>query len=96
MHRFHIVLLFLFTQAVFAQLPQLGKTAVNEVVKKITLEEKAELLVGTGMPGYGSEDEVGANKVSDVATQINAGNDWLMPGTPQQITAVIQQKKKEN
>ena len=60
----------------------------------MTLEEKAELLVGTGMPGYGSEDEVRANKVSHVATQINAGNDWLMPGTPQQITAVIQQTKK--
>lgn len=60
----------------------------------MTLEEKAELLVGTGMPGYGSEDEVRANKVSDVATQINAGNDWLMPGTPQQITAVIQKTKK--
>ena len=43
--------------------------------------------------GYGSEDEVRANKVSNVAAQINAGNDWLMPGTPQQIDAVIQQVK---
>lgn len=43
--------------------------------------------------GYGSEDEVRANKVSDVATQVNAGNDWLMPGTPLQIAAVIKQTK---
>ncbi|WP_294217464.1 glycoside hydrolase family 3 protein [uncultured Chryseobacterium sp.] len=43
--------------------------------------------------GYGSEDEVRANKVSDVAAQINAGNDWLMPGTPQQVEAVVRQVK---
>jgi len=43
--------------------------------------------------GYKSEDEVRANNVSDVAAQINAGNDWLMPGTPQQIDAVIKQAK---
>lgn len=43
--------------------------------------------------GYGSEDEVRANKVSDVAAQINAGNDWLMPGTPQQIDAVVKHTK---
>lgn len=45
--------------------------------------------------GYGSEDEVRANKVSDVAAQINAGNDWLMPGTPQQIDAVVKEAKSE-
>lgn len=43
--------------------------------------------------GYGSEDDVRANKVSDVAAQINAGNDWLMPGTPQQIDAVVKHTK---
>lgn len=43
--------------------------------------------------GFGSEDEVRANKVSDVAAQINAGNDWLMPGTPQQIDAVVKHTK---
>ncbi|MDN3595158.1 beta-glucosidase [Zunongwangia endophytica] len=32
--------------------PQLGKASVDEVINAMTPEEKAELLVGPGMPGY--------------------------------------------
>ena len=32
--------------------PQLGKAPVDEVIKAMTLEEKARLLVGTGMAGF--------------------------------------------
>jgi beta-glucosidase len=46
--------LIVFSLLVFAQeVPKLGKNSVNEVVKAMTLEEKAALVVGTGfyMPG---------------------------------------------
>lgn len=43
----------LFTSfTVSAQQTQLGKTAVKDLVKKMSVEEKARLLVGTGMPGW--------------------------------------------
>lgn len=32
--------------------PQLGKAPVDEVIKAMTVEEKVDLLVGPGMPGY--------------------------------------------
>ena len=32
--------------------PQLGKASVNDVIKAMTLEEKVQLLVGGGMPGF--------------------------------------------
>jgi beta-glucosidase len=39
--------------AASAQMPQLGKNAIKEVIAAMTLEEKAKLLVGNGfkMPG---------------------------------------------
>ena len=46
--------LIVFSLLVFAQeVPKLGKNSVNEVIKAMTLEEKATLVVGTGfyMPG---------------------------------------------
>ena len=36
-----------------AQAPQLGKASIDEVIKAMTVEEKARLLVGTGMAGFG-------------------------------------------
>ena len=32
--------------------PQLGKASIDEVIQAMTPEEKVELLVGPGMPGY--------------------------------------------
>ena len=32
--------------------PQLGKASLDEVIAAMTAEEKAELLIGPGMPGY--------------------------------------------
>lgn len=50
---------------VAAQTPQLGQASVDEVVKAMTLEEKARLLVGTGMAGFGG----GSNNAVVGATQ---------------------------
>ena len=51
---FHNIFLCLFlASGLFSQaqdkLPQLGKSPVTEIVKAMTLEEKASLVVGTGM-----------------------------------------------
>ena len=35
------------------ELPQLGKDSLSEIIKAMTLEEKALLVTGTGMPGFG-------------------------------------------
>lgn len=40
------------------QVPQLGKAPVDEVVKAMSLEEKAHLVVGTGMAGFSGENAV--------------------------------------
>lgn len=40
------------------RVPQLGKAPVDEVVKAMTLEEKAHLVVGTGMAGFSGENAV--------------------------------------
>lgn len=47
-----------------AQVPQLGKAPISEVVKAMTLEEKAQLVVGGGfsMPGMNNGTGVGATK----------------------------------
>ncbi len=43
--------------------PQLGKTSIDKVVKAMTLEEKASLLIGTGMAGMsGNSAVVGATQ----------------------------------
>ena len=38
--------------------PQLGKDSVQRIVKSMTLEEKASLLVGLSMEDYGGEGSV--------------------------------------
>jgi beta-glucosidase len=47
----------------YAADPQLGKATVDEVLAALTLDEKAQLLVGTGMAGFGgSSPVVGATR----------------------------------
>jgi len=50
------------TGALFAscgdRTPQLGKASVDDVIAAMTLEEKAHLVVGTGMAGFDGEDAV--------------------------------------
>ena len=46
------------TTSVFAQAPKLGKSSVDEVIKAMTLEEKAQLLIGAGMAGFGGNNAV--------------------------------------
>ena len=38
--------------------PQLGKAPVDEIVKAMTLEEKIQLMVGEGMPGFSENNSV--------------------------------------
>lgn len=40
------------------QVPQLGRASIDEVVEAMTLEEKAHLVVGTGMAGFSGENAV--------------------------------------
>jgi len=35
--------------------PQLGKAPVDEIIKAMTLEEKVELMIGEGMPGFSGD-----------------------------------------
>ena len=43
--------------------PQLGKSSLDEVIGAMTLEEKAHLVVGTGMAGFSGDSAViGATK----------------------------------
>ena len=38
--------------------PQLGKSSLDEVIGAMTLEEKAHLVVGTGMAGFSGDSAV--------------------------------------
>jgi beta-glucosidase len=38
--------------------PQLGKASIGDIIKAMTIEEKAHILTGTGMPGFGGENAV--------------------------------------
>jgi beta-glucosidase len=44
--------------AMAQQPPQLGKSSVDEVIKAMTLEEKASLVIGSVMPEFGSDSGV--------------------------------------
>ena len=61
LHRVTIAALLLMGQAAFAQqkLPQLGQAPVSEIVKLMTLEEKASIVAGTGMRFGGHGPVVG-------------------------------------
>jgi beta-glucosidase len=47
-----------FSSAIAKNVPQLGKSSVDEVLKAMTLEEKARILVGTGMDGFSGDNAV--------------------------------------
>ena len=49
--------------------PQLGKSSLDEVIGAMTLEEKAHLVVGTGMAGFSGVQ----------CFQINQPQIWLDP-----------------
>ena len=44
--------------AACSNVPQLGKSSIDEVVAAMTLEEKAHLIVGTGMAGFSGDSAV--------------------------------------
>jgi beta-glucosidase len=72
-------------QSAFAQerLPQLGKAPIREIVKLMTLEEKASLVTGTGMRFAGSGPVVGEadGKVPGAAGNTMNINRFGVPGT---------------
>ncbi len=89
--RFQSVLLCLalpisFSSFAQSSLPQLGKDAITEIVKAMTLEEKASLVVGTGMRFAGSGTVIGE---ADGKVPGAAGNTMNFPrfGIPGTVLA---------
>jgi len=55
------ILLLLFTASIYItcraqSAPQLGKASIDEIIKALTLEEKIQLIVGGGMPGFSGDN----------------------------------------
>lgn len=87
----------------FAQkAPQLGKNSLDEIISAMTVEEKANLLIGTGMPGYAGL--VPLEGEPDVRVVGAAGGTYAIPrlGIPETIVADgpaglrIQPKRKDD
>ena len=57
--------------------PQLGKASVDKVLKAMTLEEKVQLLIGTGMAGFPDDSDVVGETQSLVPGA--AGTTWPIP-----------------
>ncbi len=85
LHRVTIAALLLMGQAAFAQqkLPQLGQAPVSEIVKQMTLEEKASLIAGTGMRFGGHGPVVGEadGRVPGAAGNTMSLTRFGIPGT---------------
>ncbi|AJW65161.1 Thermostable beta-glucosidase B [Elizabethkingia miricola] len=67
----------IFSVTVSAQQLQLGKTEVSYLAKKMSVEDKAKLIVGTGMPGW-----VGLTKLHDppkMKVPGSAGKNGIFP-----------------
>ena len=77
--------LLLSAQAVFSQekLPQLGKSSIGEIVRAMTLEEKAALVTGTGLRFNGSGPVIGEadGRVPGAAGNTMNVNRFGIPGT---------------
>src|SRR5580693_10140588 len=77
--------LLLVGHAAFAQekLPQLGKDPVSEIVKHMTLEEKASIIAGTGMRFGGNGPVIGEadGRVPGAAGNTMNINRFGIPGT---------------
>ena len=67
--------------------PQLGKDSVQRIVKSMTLEEKASLLVGLSMEDYGGEGSVAGHTLRYIPG--SAGTTAPMPryGIPPTVMA---------
>lgn len=82
--------------------PQLGTNSLEEVIDAMTVEEKANLLIGTGMPGYAGL--VPLEGEPDVRVAGAAGGTYAIPrlGIPETIVADgpaglrIQPKRKDD
>jgi beta-glucosidase len=54
-----VAILAIMPKAISAQNePQLGKASIGDIIKVMTIEEKAHILIGIGMPGLGGENAV--------------------------------------
>lgn len=91
-----------YTYAQQKKAPQLGKASIDEVIKAMTPEEKALLLVGPGMPGYAGL--VPLEGEPDMRVLGAAGGTAAIPrlGIPETVVADgpaglrIQPKRKNN
>ena len=59
------------------KIPQLGKAPIDKVVQAMTLEEKVQLLIGTGMAGFGDDSPVVG--VTQSLVPGAAGTTWPIP-----------------
>ncbi len=68
--------------------PQLGKASLEEVIAAMTLEEKAHLVVGTGMEGFEGGDSAVVGEVRGIVPGA-AGNTYPIPrlGIPSIVLA---------
>ena len=68
--------------------PQLGKASVDEVIAAMTLEEKARLVIGTGMEGFEGGDSAVVGEVRGIVPGA-AGNTYPIPrlGIPSIVLA---------
>lgn len=69
------------------QAPQLGENSLDEVINSMTVEEKTNLLIGTGMPGYAGLTPLEGEP--DVRVPGAAGGTYAIPrlGIPETIVA---------
>lgn len=62
------------------KVPQLGQATIDEVINAMTLEEKAHLVVGTGMAGFSGDSAVigkQRNSFPVLPEQLIPLNDWV-------------------
>jgi beta-glucosidase len=80
-----VALLLLAVQSAFSQqkLPQLGHAPVGEIIKQMTLEEKASIIAGTGMrfQGHGTVIGEADGRVPGAAGNTMSINRFGIPGT---------------
>jgi len=69
--------------------PQLGKDSLDEVIEAMTAEEKVDLLIGPGMPGYAGL--VPLEGEPDVRVLGAAGGTMAIPrlGIPETVFAMV-------
>lgn len=76
------------TAALADNAPRLGQSAIDDVIKAMTLEEKVHLLIGMGMKGFDSGDDAVVGATEDIVPGA-AGTTFAIPrlGIPSIVLA---------